>query len=864
MRKAIKPVLIRMRIAIFENVFKKIKNKKIIYYVPLFLLWLALFAIFFSKEGFLFFGDFNPAFSKAQFLYTWYPKDLGFDYSSYLFNFFYWSWSNIMFAVFGLEWGTKLIFLLPLLYFSSVIYWILSFFGLKPRNCFLLGALALMNPLTLGYLLHGGVDVTFIGFSNIIIAFFFLYRALSQKKLFNKYLVLSVIFASFTSYIVYFFIFLILLTVFFITELFFTKHRIALFKSAALYFVLVFMVNAYWLAPFLYSIVFQNGEETILPSNSGTSVVRSLTPFSKIINILSLHYYGALQDRLGFGIFLDLFFVTLIGGIVYLLFIYRSEYLKRNRGLLCVLIVFLVSVFFATGPNAPFGNVFLWLFENVPFFKGLRTFIRFNIVIFICYIAFVAFMFDKYKKERKIEWGISVFVVIMITYFGSHFVYLPQNKIQPIRLPDGYRNIIENRGRLDSNSVDAPFHTYNEEYTWGVTSLMSHLFERYFWYGYIGYVESDSMKRQLITLYNTGYKDNKSLVQIFRNLNSILNIKNIVFHKDKLVGSNQSLDVTPHTEMMEKMRDVDVIGLTEENPNFNYYRIAADYFLPHFYTPSETVIADGDIQSIANIISNSRYKTRSAFYLKEQGSQNHELINQVSRFYDELPLLEFKRINPTKYKIRVHAATESFPLVFSETFNNGWKVYAVNPIETQSDMESEAARYKILEGNENDQASQKELLDFIDSGWISTLGDKKEKRDRRVEYKNGEKVRDDTERYTIDFISKNFQGTIQNDNLPAGRFYDTWRKQPLSSATHGVANGYANSWIIDPKALCIDNKVCTSSGDGVYDFELTVEFWPQRVFYAGLIISGIMIAAGFVYILVARVRKRHKVEGKEQ
>ena len=43
-----------------------------------------------------------------------------------------------------------------------------------------------------------------------------------------------------------------------------------------------------------------------------------------------------------------------------------------------------------------------------------------------------------------------------------------------------------------------------------------------------------------------------------------------------------------------------------------------------------------------------------------------------------LPMLTFKRVNPTKYIVNVENATKPFFLVFSESYNPGWKIYSMN------------------------------------------------------------------------------------------------------------------------------------------------------------------------------------------
>jgi hypothetical protein len=124
----------------------------------------------------------------------------------------------------------------------------------------------------------------------------------------------------------------------------------------------------------------------------------------------------------------------------------------------------------------------------------------------------------------------------------------------------------------------------------------------------------------------------------------------------------------------------------------------------------------------------------------------------------------------------------------------------------------------------------------------------------------------------IDFGSKNFQGTIQNDNLPDGHFWETWLQKPIeNNQNHLMANGYANSWVIDTNAICgVDsgrslsaeeaggNFKCIKNPDGSYDFEMVVEFWPQRLFYVGLGISGLTLLGCVGYLVYDWKRKRKK------
>ncbi|MFH1048210.1 MAG: ATP-binding protein [Patescibacteria group bacterium] len=235
--------------------------------------------------------------------------------------------------------------------------------------------------------------------------------------------------------------------------------------------------------------------------------------------------------------------------------------------------------------------------------------------------------------------------------------------------------------------------------------------------------------------------------------------------------------------------------------------------------------------------------------------------------------------------------------MFSESFHEGWKAYAVknesfinsngertiNPNEMLARFQN-SDFYKILDGNEDDQASREEMEEYIDKGWVSDLGDGKEKEIKHQKWEDGKEKLDYVEKYNIDFVSKNFQDTIQNDNLPGGRFYETWLAQRLDSRLRGndniirnnniirndnvmelpeenhlTANGYANSWWIDVEEICGNQHTpadghpslegnCIQNADGSYDFEMVVEFWPQRLFYIGLAISGLTLLGCLSYL----------------
>jgi len=168
----------------------------------------------------------------------------------------------------------------------------------------------------------------------------------------------------------------------------------------------------------------------------------------------------------------------------------------------------------------------------------------------------------------------------------------------------------------------------------------------------------------------------------------------------------------------------------------------------------------------------------------------------------QTPQLEYKQINPTKYIVNVHQASQSFPLIFSESFHPDWKIYVQSVLA--------------------DQGAGK-------------------------------------------FVSENNQGTIQNENLDSGHFYDIFSRKPVLSDKHFMVNSFANAWWVDLNEVCgldfrlrgNDKAVCIKNVDGTYDFSIIIEFEPQKFFYIGLFISGLTLISCIGY-LVYDWRKRKK------
>ncbi len=266
---------------------------------------------------------------------------------------------------------------------------------------------------------------------------------------------------------------------------------------------------------------------------------------------------------------------------------------------------------------------------------------------------------------------------------------------------------------------------------------------------------------------------------------------------------------------------------------------------------------------------------------KKYDRPTHYLFSQKKI---QKPQIEFRKINPSKYRLRIHGASGDFPVIFSERFNPDWKAYLLPWTSQHLSPLSEKtiellSNYKVLEGNDKNQANLTELKKFLSQGWITDIKNKISSETTLRSLITDIENTGTTQEFTkIDFISKNFFGSIQNDNLPANKIWESWfpveivlkctesEKKPACmlksppftkipskrsprtlqwpNLLHWEINSFANSWWIKtdfirslPETTDIKTGYYQLNTNGTIDFEIVLEFWPQRLFYMGGVFS---------------------------
>jgi len=98
-----------------------------------------------------------------------------------------------------------------------------------------------------------------------------------------------------------------------------------------------------------------------------------------------------------------------------------------------------------------------------------------------------------------------------------------------------------------------------------------------------------------------------------------------------------------------------------------------------------------------------------------------------------------------------------------------------------------------------------------------------------------------------------------------GRWWPIAKPDRVRDEYHYKLNGFLNAWYVDTEELCQNNSACVKNSDGSYDIEMVIEFWPQRWFYLGLIISGTTLFGclgylGYDFYKRRKLKKVHPVK----
>ena len=246
------------------------------------------------------------------------------------------------------------------------------------------------------------------------------------------------------------------------------------------------------------------------------------------------------------------------------------------------------------------------------------------------------------------------------------------------------------------------------------------------------------------------------------------------------------------------------------------------------YRPGQVYLAAGDDPGFLALLGRVLGPVQDRSLLLDRASKRQALL--FTGQWRDPPSLEYRRISPTACRVRLRGVSQSFPLVFQETFHRGWKAY-LTPLDGEWGRGAKELlpEYRVFPGNQEDQAGPDELAGYVRAGWVSTLGAGGPQVRSVLEYgPGGRSVGRRDQAFRVDFVGKRFLTSLQNDNLPGASAWGFWRDggfmaapgqadkalpdftaqgaseaKPLAwpEELHWQANSFANAWWIDPAVL---------------------------------------------------------------
>lgn len=131
-----------------------------------------------------------------------------------------------------------------------------------------------------------------------------------------------------------------------------------------------------------------------------------------------------------------------------------------------------------------------------------------------------------------------------------------------------------------------------------------------------------------------------------------------------------------------------------------------------------------------------------------------------------------------------------------------------------------------------DGAKEPYLLAFLesfDNGW-------------RV-YAKADEPCADYGKVTASYFSGEINEGTHADNFLYANIFENWGKKSIAADRHYLTNGYANSWVIEPHDV-----------EGKENYELIIEFWPQRFLYVGLFISVLTLIVCISFLIYSKIK----------
>ena len=330
-------------------------------------------------------------------------------------------------SYFGLSWNliSIIFWIIPILLISFLSAFFLFRIIINKNNLFaaLAGMIYTTNTYFLSIFLGGQIGVAF-AYALIPFVFLLFYKLLKKP---NYYF--SISFALVFSVEVLFDPRFAFLTLMILTLYYFIRTRL---KLSELPFIVVIptiitsLLHSFWLLPL---ILFKSN---IIPPGFDSIPGVKFFSFALFENSFSLLHPNWPENIFGKTYFMRPEFLLLP------IIAFSSLLFKINKTILFFAILGLIGAFLGKGVNEPFGEAFMYLFENIPGFSVFRDPTKFFTFVALSYSILIPYVLFKISEKFKNRASLIVILFVVFWGFTLRELFLTNNLLKVRVVPQSY------------------------------------------------------------------------------------------------------------------------------------------------------------------------------------------------------------------------------------------------------------------------------------------------------------------------------------------------------------------------------------------------------------------------------------------
>ena len=610
-----------------------------------------------------------------------------------------------------------------------------------------------------------------------------------------------------------------LLLLFFLSAFATSIRRISVTAGAIAFIALLFLLNADFIVPFAtdFQDQFQIANSTvswqandIRTANLNSVAIQDafrMIGFWTIQGGEQYDYYFAFHETLLGVPYTIISYALPLMAVLALVDLHKK--FRMEILFLGILLVFALQI------NAGFkiGGIFGWintvLLSNEMVLRAFRAiYLKLGTLLALPIALLAGHWLDGFMSSNATNktkgWLVGVSSFLFVGYVAAPFydgaLIKPEGKYLAgynVSIPEEYIGLgkKDRKRPLDSRYLSLPLpHTYSYALSWKNGGYRGGDFVRLMLTKPLFVVNfGTELERQLVEAINRGDPDLLAMLGLF-------NFRNIISHKD--IKDRQANHYRTKYEI-----DDPRLKSWIDNRYFKVDAIPERYFMPKWYTVEKVWRMAGDALDLRTVIQLSGDGRR--FAIVNEPTPPVTTISDDGQ--DMAPVIEFRRLSPVAYRVRIHNARGTVPIVFNEACHNGWRLYSAPEASRPVGDGRPASNSEAL----LDKASPGSLRAYANAGWVSAQP---------------------TGAAEPRFVSRMIKGTIQNDNLPGidMRRLLTHSPLPERAAKHTCANIEVNAWFVNVDATCqTDSGACRKEPGGGVSLDLVAAFAPQTLVYQG-------------------------------